>query len=190
MERLIASTLSGFLDDVASTQPSPGSGAAGAMALAIGIACARKAVRITAGHHPAEDLFARADERLEAISRAACHGAERDACHFAQMIAAVQRAHDDEADQIARAGLIRASAVELVEVGRDLIAFGDEARQILLEIRDRLDPVMSNDVNAALSLIEANRRIQSDNVAENRRHLGGERREGASTPGAAPARAR
>ncbi len=171
MERLIASTLSRFLDDIASTEPSPGSGAAGAITLAMGIACARKAVRITAAHHPAEDLFARADERLEAISRTACDGAERDAHHFARMIAAVQRAHDDEADQIARSTLIQASAVELIKVGRDLIVLGDEARQILVEIRDRLDPIMSNDVNAALSLIEANRRIQSDNVAENRRHL-------------------
>ncbi|HEX4766063.1 MAG TPA: cyclodeaminase/cyclohydrolase family protein [Lichenihabitans sp.] len=171
VERLIASTLSRFLDDIASTEPSPGSGAAGAMTLAMGIACARKAVRITAAHHPGDDLLARADERLGAMGRAACEGAERDARHFARMIAAMQRAHDDEADRIARASLIQASAVQLIKVGRDLIVLGDEARQILVEIRDRLDPIMSNDVNAAMSLIEANRRIQSDNVAENRRHV-------------------
>ncbi len=48
-----------FLARVASTEPSPGAGAAGALALAMGIACARKAICITAKHHLDDQQFSR-----------------------------------------------------------------------------------------------------------------------------------
>lgn len=172
MGPLVDLTLSDLLAAVASSEPSPGAGAAGAVALAMAIACARKAIRITASHHGGDPQFDRADERLAALSRAACEGGDSDAANFGGFIAALRLSHETDQESAARKAAIHMSAAELVKGGTDLIAVGDEVRHLILALNDRLDPVMVNDVSAALTLVECNRRIQSDNVAENRRHMG------------------
>jgi formiminotetrahydrofolate cyclodeaminase len=158
-----------FLAGVASTEPSPGAGATAALALAMGISCARKAIRISTLHDP-QAAFDRADARLSLLGDQAIDGADRDAAGFERLIGALQQAHDTDGEAASRHAAIHAAAGDLVTIAEELIAIGEEARLLIEELRDQINPMMVNDVNAALMLIESNDRIQSSNATENRRH--------------------
>ena len=158
MEPLAGLTLDGFLVGVASTEPSPGAGSAAGVALATGIACARKAVAMTLRHHPDEESLTGLGTHLAGLSDQALAGAQADATAFRDYIHA---AHD------ARADLLET----LIAVDECLIAIGDEARQLLLAVRTDIYPTMAGDVSAALALIAAARTIHAACVAESRRAI-------------------
>ena len=170
MERLADLAVSAFLTRVASTAPTPGAGPVGALALAMGVACALKAVAITAKHHaqPDPDLSYAAD-RLSAISEAALQGADSDAETFGDLIASLRLPQAAAQERKDRDAAIQAAAAAVVEVAERLIRLSHEAASLVVGIKDRIDPVMAGDVNTALRLIEANRLIQTDNFDENRR---------------------
>ena len=172
VERLANLTVSTFLARVASTEPTPGAGPVGALTLAMGIACALKAVAITAKHHAQRDPdIDRAAERLAAISEAARGGADSDAAMFGELIASFRLPHATAQAQEARGAAIHTAAAAVVEVAERLIQLSEEAAGLVAGFKDRIDPVMAGDVNTALRLIEANRLIQTDNLIENRRLL-------------------
>ncbi|MEO6339514.1 MAG: cyclodeaminase/cyclohydrolase family protein [Caulobacteraceae bacterium] len=170
MERLADLAVATFLARVASTEPTPGAGPAGAFALAMGIACALKAVAITAKHHatPDPDLD-RSAERLAAIGEAARQGADMDAETFGELIASLRLPHATAQAGAVRHAAIHAAAAAVVEVAERLIRLSEEAAELVAGFKDGIDPVMAGDVNTALRLIEANRLIQTDNLIENRR---------------------
>ena len=169
LQRLADLEITDFLGRVASTAPTPGAGPVGAFTLAMGVACARKAIAITQKHIGPDPTFAAADVQLESVLHAACEGADRDADRFSDLIAAMRLPHTNEAERDTRQATIRAAAAAVVAVAERLIGLGDTAREVILSLKDRVDPVMAGDVNTALRLIEANRAIQSDNLAENSR---------------------
>jgi|GEM_PF-3169944 formiminotetrahydrofolate cyclodeaminase len=170
MQRIRELTVADFCEQVASTEPAPGGGAAGAAALALGVACARKAFAVTLRRAPDRELTA-ADLRLAEIAREALDAGDRDARWFAELMAAFKAPKDTPSRARDRAAEIKACAGELVHVGETLIALGQEVAETVERLRPRLAKALANDVAACLSLAEANRSIQADNVAENRKIL-------------------
>ena len=167
-QRIRELSLAEFCEKVASTEPSPGGGAVGAAALALGVACARKALAITLRKKPDPDLT-KADLRLAEIAREALEGGDKDSRRFAELMAAFRLPHDDDAAARDRNAEIKACAGELLHVGETLIALGQEVAETVERLKPRLAPALANDVAACLSLVEANRSIQADNVAENKK---------------------
>jgi hypothetical protein len=147
-----------MLDAVASTEPAPGAGAAGGIALAFGIACARKAVAMTRKHHPDDETLTGLGQRLAGLSDQALAGAEADATAFRAYIHAAADERGDLLDT-------------LIAVDECLVAIGDEARTLLLAVRTDIYPTMAGDVSAAFALIAAARAVHAACVAESRRAL-------------------
>jgi formiminotetrahydrofolate cyclodeaminase len=168
MQRLRELTVAEFCEQVASTEPAPGGGAVGAAALAMGVACARKALAITLRRSPDAELTA-ADLRLAEIVREALDAGDRDSRWFAELMGAYRKPKDSPAEARDRSAEIKACAGELVHVGEQLTALGQEAAGIVERLRPRLAAALANDVAACLSLVEANRSVQADNLADNRR---------------------
>src|SRR4051812_22383825 len=82
MKTISDQSLSSFTEAIAAPEPAPGSGAAAGAALALGIACMRKALRITLKHHPERAGLAEAESRLRAIGAEALAAGEGDARCF------------------------------------------------------------------------------------------------------------
>lgn len=166
-ERLAALPIETFVERVASAAPAPGAGPVGAFTLAMGIACARKAIAITLRHQPDAAPLKGADAQLLRVSLTACEGADRDALLFRDLLHALQIPKD----QMGRAGAVRGAAAAVALVAERLIQAGEEAHGIVVSLRDRIHHAMVADIAAAIRLIEANRLIQTDNLAEARRLL-------------------
>lgn len=159
--------IAAFLADIASTEPAPGAGSAAGVALALGLACARKAIVLTLRHHPDASALAAFGTHLDGLSDQAIAGAEADMRCFTAYIEAVRRPKDDPE----RASGERDALADLVAVGENLIAIGDEARRKLLEVKADVYPATINDVAAALALIAAARAVHAACVAESVRAL-------------------
>jgi hypothetical protein len=158
VESLPGLTIAAFLEGVASTEPAPGAGSAGGVALAMGIACARKAIAVTLRHHPDQERLTGLGTRLAGLSDQALAGADADATAFRAYIHAAPEEH---------AGLLDT----LIAVDECLIAVGDEARSLLIAVQTDIYPSMAGDVAAGLALIAAARTILAACVAESRRAL-------------------
>lgn len=167
---IAAGSVADLVAGISSTEPAPGSGAAGAIALALGVACARKALRLTLVHHPDDRGAAAADERLAAIAGDALVGAQEDARAFAAFIAAMQLPHGHDAERAARTATMTACAAALVALAERLLALGAEAARLLDAAAAAVDDTMRGDVTAARALIDAAAAIQRANAGENRRH--------------------
>lgn len=162
-----AQALEALLAGIASTEPAPGSGAAGAVALALGVACARKAVRLSLMHQPDEHL-ANADARLATIGQLALEGADADARWFAALIAAMQMPKDDREDE-KRSSAIKEAARPLVALAEHLVQLSAEVERIVSELKPKIDAEMAGDLTAAAALTQAAAEIQKSNASENRK---------------------
>jgi formiminotetrahydrofolate cyclodeaminase len=167
MDRVGAETIGGFLAGIASTGPAPGAGSTAAVSLALGIACARKAMAMTLHHHPDTPRLGEIEAHFGGLSETALAGAEADMRCFTAYIEACRLPHDDPA----RPETERAALEDLVAVGENMVAQGEEACRMLGEIRASIIPMMANDVAAALSLISAARSIHLSCTEESRRAL-------------------
>jgi formiminotetrahydrofolate cyclodeaminase len=81
--------LNTILAGISSTDPCPGAGAAGGVALALAAACARKAFRITASHEDDDVALLEADEELATIMAAGCQS-----CHHSSLLLTTARADE------------------------------------------------------------------------------------------------
>ena len=81
LPRIPELTLIDFISNLGSVAPIPGAGAAGAVALSLGAACAAKAFAISA-RHTGERALNDAAERARRIASIALVGAQRDATDF------------------------------------------------------------------------------------------------------------
>jgi len=166
--RLASHTIGTFLANAASTEPAPGAGSSGALALALGIACARKAMAFSLQHHPDRPRLGAVEAHFGGLAEQALAGAEADMQCFTAYIAARRRGPDDEAGREAQ----RDAVADLLAVGENLVAIADEARGLIEEIREFVIPMMANDIAAALSLIAAARAIHLACVEESRSTTG------------------
>ena len=167
MAEIANTRIGSFLGGIASTEPAPGAGSAAAVVLALGLACARKAVAMTLRHHPDTADLIGLGAHLEGLGEQALAGGDADMRCFTAYIEAMQRPKEDAA----RAPAEQDALADLVAVGENLVAIGDEARAKLLEVKTDIYPTMINDIAAALALIAAARGIHGSCVAESRRSL-------------------
>jgi formiminotetrahydrofolate cyclodeaminase len=167
MARVGAETIGDFIASIASTGPAPGAGSAAAVGLALGIACARKAMAMTLQHHPETPRLGEIEAHFGGLSETALAGAEADMKCFTAYIEACRLPHDDPARPAAE----RAALENLVAVSENIVAQGKEASRMIGEIRASIIPTMANDIAAALSLIEAARAIHVSCTNESKRAL-------------------
>ena len=141
-ERLGAMTVDGFLDVLGSHAPTPGGGAAGAIAAATGAALIAMVGRLTVGKPSFEDV----DERMRAlVERADAARAEfldladRDAHAFDGVMDAFKMPKETDTDRAARSAAIQAgyeqaasvpleiarAAVDLMTLAEDATAMGN-----------------------------------------------------------------
>jgi hypothetical protein len=135
---------------IGSTRMTPGAGAAGAVALALGAACAAKAAAISLKHRPAEVGLQHALVKFEHIASLALKDADRDSAAFAGYL------HSPNAD----------SAARLVQEGDQVAHLIDALLGALAEIERDIEPTMAGDLLAARALAAASRRIQESNESE------------------------
>jgi len=141
-------TLNEFISRLGSTDPVPGCGAAGAVALALGAACAAKALAISAAHTK-DALQANAAERARKIASVALEGAQRDAADFQRWL----KTHDPGAE-----AMLKADA-------HLLFALADELRQLIGAGRAHVIPSLIADLDAALDLASVCTAIEKRNLA-------------------------
>lgn len=139
-----------LLDLIGSNSISPGAGVAGAVALALAAACARKAVTISLKHHPdsVELLTARANLKL--IASIALDDGERDSEAFESFV------HEKTRSSVDR-----------------LVCEGEQFRELILmleaaivAVESRVQPNMAGDILAAKALATAAQKIQERNEGE------------------------
>lgn len=158
---LAHSTFEDLLESIASDAISPGSGTAAASALALGIACLRKAVAISARHDPNDPRWPDADARLCGLLDQALLAADADAIGFPRLVA-------------------NRSETEKFEAAEDLVALADRfawlCKQLSAEAKalsPHAHPSMKNDILAAERLTDAAAAIATANRDENRSAIGG-----------------
>jgi hypothetical protein len=142
--------ISDFVESISSDKISPGAGAAGAVALALGAACATKAVSISLKHSPHDARLSMALLRLEKVRSFALQGADLDSNAFADFVR-----HRSVA-----------GATELVETGEAMGHLIDALFAIIADMEPYVRSSMVGDLIAAKSLAVAARTIQSANEAE------------------------
>ena len=145
-----------LLEAMASDAMSPGSGAAAASALALGIACLRKAVAISAKHDADNVDLQEAATRLCGLSDRAMAAADADVIGFPRL-ASEQRSKAERAD----------SADDLAALGERLTQLCAQLAQEADMIAPHIRPAMANDLLAARRLGEAAAAIAKANGAEN-----------------------
>jgi formiminotetrahydrofolate cyclodeaminase len=159
-------TVARLLACITSEKPAPGAGAAGAIALALGVACARKALRITSQHHLDESLVRTVEARLATLSTHVLELGDQDAERFGALIAAMQLAHDDAWETEARDQAKDNARRALRSNTAKLVATCGEAEAQLNSIADHVSEIMIGDIAAARALIGAARTIHAANLAE------------------------
>ncbi|TVV76841.1 cyclodeaminase/cyclohydrolase family protein [Sphingomonas solaris] len=158
--------LPALLAAIASTEPAPGAGAAGAVALALGVACARKALRISARHHPADASLRAADTHLVTLGEEALAQGQGDARDFTALLEAMRLPHHDAAGHAARTAAIDRATAALRDTTERLVGLCDAATLRLEGVAARAEGIVTGDVDAARALIAAARAIHAANLAE------------------------
>lgn len=166
--KLAHSNFTQVLDQIASTAQAPGGGAAGALVVALGIACGTKAVRISAKHQPLSTSLTQAAAALQTLSSAVLELAAADGAAFEELLDAYKLPKRTPQEQQTRRATIAAAAVRAADVGQSIIDQAQRATAILDAIKDEIHPNLVSDFSAAHSLFAANHAIQQQNIDENR----------------------
>jgi len=146
-------SLEDFLRDLSSDSGRTGSGAAGAIALALGAACAAKAAAITLKHAPDNDQLRKARVQLLEHIDAAIEGSDDDSERFARFLRRRSRL----------------AAESVISTDQKLLERVDELTAILESIDPQIRRNVAGDIVAARALSVAARAIQIENIAELRR---------------------
>lgn len=143
-------TLKEFLDALASDAKIPGAGSASGIALALGAACAGKAVAITLRHAADNEALLKLQAQLADLRELALRLAEDDAFMFKRHL---------EAETAA-------SADALLHTDRSLLIDCRKLDKLLDDNEVLIAANMAGDWQAARALSRASRLIQEENVRE------------------------
>jgi len=146
-----AMTVGGFLDQLASSQPTPGGGAVAALAGAAGAALLAMVARLTAGHKGYEPSAERMGEvvRLAERERATLLDlADRDTAAFDAVMAALRRPRHSDAEREARTGAVQAALAAAAQVPLEVAR---RAAAILPLAHELVETGNANAVSDALS---------------------------------------
>lgn len=160
--------LSEFAADVASVKPSPGGGAVGAVVLTLAIACGLKAIGISFRYRQDDPLLQTAENQLRPWALEAMELADADGEAFAALMTAYRLPRTNIEQAQLRSLSIREHAAVAADVGERLLRIGELAKAALLMAEPSIHLNIVNDYQAAIALLDANSRIQTDNVRANR----------------------
>jgi formiminotetrahydrofolate cyclodeaminase len=151
-------SLEELLDRIGADTPSPGSGTAAAAVLAIGIACLRKAIAVSARHKPADADLKAAGERLSSLADQAVVAATADEHGFPRLLAAEKSGSDADRSSVAE---------DLVALGQRFQHLCQAVHREADQLESHIVAIMVNDLLAARVLSDAAGRIARANADEN-----------------------
>ena len=145
-----AESIQSFLRHLSGDSGAPGAGAAGAVALALGAGCARKAAVLSAKRAPDDPVLRQAAEELErCMERALELGAEDGRCLDAHL---AERSSETT------------EAIELC--GQALLALATRIDGQVTALQGRVSAALAADLVAATALVAAARVVQNRNLDE------------------------
>jgi formiminotetrahydrofolate cyclodeaminase len=142
-------TLADFVNRLASTAIAPGSGAAGAVALALAAGCVAKAFAISYRHTSASELREAADH-ARSLATIALAGAQRDGDDFRRWL----QSHSAPAAEALR------------QDARKLLCLSSVLQELIATHRPAVIPSLAADLAAALDFIAAFEAIETRNDGE------------------------
>jgi formiminotetrahydrofolate cyclodeaminase len=150
-------TISNYLERLATREPTPGGGAAGALHAAQGAALLSMAALFTTGEKYAEHedrarlIASRADEIISASLRTA----DDDEAAFAAVIAAYRRPSGSEAERSTRSDAIQEAVLGASAPPQALIRLATEVIELSDELANFSNPNVISDVGAAAEAARA-----------------------------------
>lgn len=155
---LLALPVADFLDQLAAELPTPGGGAAAALAGALAAGLTSMVARYTLGRerfaHVA-DRVAALLHRSETLRAALAHGADADAAAYAALAAAYRLPRADDAQRAVRQAAIARAARTAADVPLDLAARCVELLALAEELAAIGNPQLISDVGATAVLAES-----------------------------------
>ncbi|GAA1419498.1 cyclodeaminase/cyclohydrolase family protein [Agrococcus citreus] len=145
-ERVWSRTVEQLLRGAGSTDPTPGSGSAAAVAGALGISLVRKAVTITG---EADALVDRADALLERAGQAA----DADVVAFGALIDARGTPEDDDGQRAAREDALATALIAATEAPLDLLEVLVDALAVAVDAEPLVKQELVSDVLAGADLV-------------------------------------
>lgn len=153
-----------LVDAFATREPLPAGGAAGVTSIALGVALGTKVLALTRADDgarcPLEQRLREILDRTWGAFRADCEA-------FECLLAALRRPRADDA----RGAAVQQAWRRATRVPVSVANLAAEAEALLQECTVRIKQSMAGDVEAALALVRAGRRIAESNAHENSRRL-------------------
>lgn len=143
-----------YVERMASDEPAPGGGAAGALQAALGAALVAMSARYTTAPEHADDAR-HAAERAEELIPAALRLADADAEAFGALSAAFALPKDSAEERAERSRAIQESTKGAARPPRDLIAVSSEVLDLTRDLEKWVNPNVLSDVAAAAEATRA-----------------------------------
>lgn len=183
--------VAGFLDSLAGSDPTPGGGAAAAVAGATGAALLAMVARLTAGRKGFEEAAPRMQEVVAAADRervALLTLADQDAAAFDAVMAAHRLPRHTEAERASRGATVQTALVAAAEIPLEVARRSTALLATALELLERGNPRALSDVLSGGEMLHAAAMSALANVALNVSSLAEAARAAALTAAAAELR--
>ncbi|MCJ8504953.1 cyclodeaminase/cyclohydrolase family protein [Kocuria flava] len=152
--RIGSENVRAYVERMASGEPAPGGGAAGALQAALGAALVGMSARYTHGDERAADAE-RAAARAAAGGPAARGLADADAAAFRELSAAYALPADDEAQRAERSRAVQEATAGAAQPPRELIAVAAEVLELARDLAQWCNPNVLSDLAAAAEAARA-----------------------------------
>lgn len=150
---LVERSLAAFLDDLASSAPTPGGGSASALAAAAGAALVGMVARLS--EKQAGDLGAAVRERADTLRRTLTWLIETDAAAFDAVLAAYRLPRASETEKARRREAVQAALTRAADVPLQVAAGGLAVLQSAMDLVETANPNAVSDLGAAAALASA-----------------------------------
>ena len=170
MDRFTDSSLTGFLEGLGSSDPTPGGGAGAAVALGMGAALVAMTARLTTGRRRFRAVQAdmeRVIERCDAIRASALDLAAEDAEAYGKVMAAYGLPRGSESERSIRRSAIASAAEQASRVPLRVAAAAAEVIELAAETAAKGNPNVISDAGAGAALARTAIRICEMNVQAN-----------------------
>jgi len=150
---LVDRSLAGFLDDLASSAPTPGGGSAAALSAAAGAALVAMVARLS--EKQAGEAAARVRDRADALRDTLATMIDRDARAFDAVMAAYRLPRATDEEKSARREAIQEALSGAVDVPMQVSALALAVLQAAAELAERANPNAVSDLGVAAALTES-----------------------------------